>query len=72
MPRMERTALFQLVDRALGGQLEAMLRSWVRAGVSRRAAAKLLTEALDGVQIAPETIRRWMTDLPDDANGEAA
>lgn len=68
---MERTALFQLVDRALEGQLVALLRSWARAGVSRRAAAKLLTEALNGIQIAPETIRRWMADL-DDENGRAA
>lgn len=48
-----------------------MLRSWAGAGVSRRAAAKLLTEALDGIQIAPETVRRWMVDL-DDPGGRAA
>lgn len=71
MRRMERTALFQLVDRALQGQLESLLRSWLRAGVSRRSAAKLLTEALDGIQIAPETVRRWMVEL-DDEDGRAA
>lgn len=68
---VERTALFQLVDRALDGELEGLLRSWTRAGVSRRAAARLLTEALEGIQIAPETVRRWMADLADE-NGAAA
>jgi hypothetical protein len=68
---MERTALFKLIDQALDGQLEDLLRSWARAGVSRRAAARLLTDSLGGIEIAPETVRRWMRELGE-ANGEAA
>lgn len=64
---MERTALFKLIDQALDGRLEELLCSWVRAGVSRRSAARLLTEALGGIEIAPETVRRWMRELSDEA-----
>jgi hypothetical protein len=69
---MERTALFKLIDKALDGQLEELLRSWARAGVSRRAAARLLTDALGGIEIAPETVRRWMAELDLDNGTEAA
>jgi hypothetical protein len=69
---MERTALYKLADRVLGGRLEHMLRTWARAGVSRRAAAKLLTDALGGIEISPETVRRWMTEVELNDGTEAA
>lgn len=60
---MATTTMFQLADQILDGQLEALLRSWQRAGVSRRAAAKLLSEALGGIDIDPLTITRWTKSL---------
>lgn len=69
---MERTALYKLADRVLGGRLEHMLRTWARAGVSRRSAAKLLTDALGGIEISPETLRRWMADVEADDGASAA
>jgi hypothetical protein len=57
---MERTALFLLADRALDGQLESMLRLWSEAGVSRRAASKMLALKLGGVELDPNTVSRWM------------
>lgn len=68
---MKRSALFRLADRAVGGQLEAMIRSWVRAGVSRRAAARLLADALGGIEIDPNTVARWMREVAE-PNGAAA
>jgi hypothetical protein len=67
-----RTALFQLVDRVLDGQLEDRLRTWASAGVSRRAATQLLTRELGGIVIASETVRRWMKEAAaaDPANGD--
>jgi hypothetical protein len=56
---MERTALFLLADRALDGQLESKLRLWAEAGVSRRAASRLLFAEL-GVELDPVTVSRWM------------
>lgn len=71
---MTETALFQLVDRALGGGLRALLTTWKRAGVSKRAAANLLAVELHGIEISPDTIRRWMMTMSDDegANGGSA
>lgn len=71
MHRMHRTALYRLTDRALDGRLEETLRTWLRAGISRRAAHRLLTEALGGIEIAPETVRRWMSELDAQPNGGA-
>jgi hypothetical protein len=61
---MTRSAYYQLVDRALDGELEARLDMWIRARISKRAAAALLNEEL-GIDppIHPDTIRRWMADL---------
>lgn len=53
------STLYQLADRALGGQLADRLRLWHGAGVSRRAAANLLAEEL-GVELNPVTVHRWM------------
>lgn len=57
---MPRSAYYQLVDRALGGELDSRLETWRRARVSKRAAAALLCEELGGISINPDTIRRWM------------
>lgn len=62
------STLFRLADKALGGELRPQLVAWARAGVSKRAAAMLLTEQLDGIEISHETAGRWMKE----ATGEAA
>jgi len=68
-----RTALYLLTDRALNGQLDALLRRWVAAGVTRRTAARLLADELGGIEISTETVRRWINEiLAEDENGEAA
>lgn len=73
MPPMDRSSLFQLVDRATDGRLEELLRNWAAAGVSRRAAAALLAQELGGIEISSETVRRWMANaLADDDNGDEA
>lgn len=72
MPRHERSALYLLTDRALDGRLEELLRRWRDAGVTRRTAARLLAQELDGIEISFETVRRWINDLEDEPNGEAA
>jgi hypothetical protein len=70
------SALFLLCDRALEGRLEVLLRSWSRARVSRRAAARLLADELDGIEVNPVTVQRWMAMLVDEEDdgdaGEAA
>lgn len=59
---MDRSALFKLADRALGGTLEERLRTYAAAGVPRRAAARLINDEL-GVDINPQTIQRWMREV---------
>lgn len=66
---MDRSALFKLADRALGGTLEERLRTYAAAGVPRRAAARLINDEL-GVDINPQTIQRWMRDITDEPNGD--
>lgn len=68
---MDRSALFKLADRALGGTLEQRLRTYAAAGVPRRAAARLINAEL-GVDINPQTIQRWMQDIveEDEPNGD--
>lgn len=56
---MKRSTVYQLVDLALDGMLAERLRTWDEAGVSRRAAARLLTIELGGIYIAPDTVARW-------------
>lgn len=69
---MTQTALYRLVNLALGGELESNLRMWNRAGLSKRAAAALLREALGGIEISPDTVRRWMTAVTNGGEGAAA
>ncbi len=57
-----RSALYRLADLALDGGLDEKLITWARAGVSRRVASRLLAEELGGIEIAPETVRRWMAE----------
>lgn len=57
------SSMFCLVDLALGHTLKAQLAAWHRAGVSKRAAAALLTEQLDGIPISHETVGRWMREV---------
>ena len=67
--------MFQLADRALGGQLESKIRRWRDAGVSLRSIQALLTEEL-GVKPALETVRQWVRfaeeSAPNGGEGEAA
>ena len=67
---MTRSAYYQLVDRALNGELEARLALWSRARLSKRAAAALLNDEL-GIDppISADTVRRWMKSAQ---NGRAA
>jgi hypothetical protein len=66
------SALFLLCDRALEGRLEALLLSWRRAKVSRRAAARLLHDELDGIEVNPVTVQRWMALVAEEEdNGDA-
>lgn len=60
---MKPSTAFLLADFALSGALADKLRSWDQAGVSRRAAAALLTQELGGIQIAPNTVDRWTKQL---------
>lgn len=55
------TTLYRLADKAMGGNLADELARWARAGVSQRAAARLLSEALE-VDISHETARRWLKE----------
>lgn len=71
MAQQGHSALYLLADRALDGQLEDLLRRWRDAGVTRRTAARLLAQELDGIEISYETVRRWINDLAEE-NGEAA
>lgn len=56
------TVLFRLVDRAIGGNLDEQLATWARAGMSRRVAARLLSEQLDGIEISHATLGRWLAE----------
>lgn len=58
---MPRNTLFLLADRALDGRLEDTLRTWAKAGVSRRAATALLAHEI-GVELDPQTVHRWMRE----------
>lgn len=73
---VERSALYQLADRALNGQLRSLLERWAEDRINRRHAARLLTERLGGIAISPDTLDRWMTQAAADreqapkANGD--
>jgi len=59
---MERSTLYLLTDRVLDGQLGPLLERWTEDRLSRRHAARLLTERLGGIPISPDTVRRWMDE----------
>lgn len=59
---MERSPLYQLADRALDGNLRVLLARWSEDRLSRRHAARLLSERLGGVTISPDTVARWMRE----------
>ncbi len=62
--------MFVLADRAVDGQLAAMIRRWRTAGVSLRSIQALLEEEL-GVKPALETVRQWVRIAEGaDANGD--
>lgn len=63
-----RGTFYQLVDLAIGGDLEEHLRRWGRARVPYRAMARLIQDET-GVRISDETIRRWVRSLPPLENG---
>jgi hypothetical protein len=52
--------IFPIVDKALGGKLEARLRKW-RPSVSFDEIANRLRS--EGIDVNGETIRRWCDDL---------
>lgn len=57
------TALYEVTNRVLDGQLPNLLIRWAHAGASRRVAAKLLEAELDGIWINPTTVQRWTASL---------
>jgi hypothetical protein len=64
---MGQSRTYQLVDVLIGGDLDHRLRLWKSCQVSVPAMARLL-EADTGVDLSPETVRRWVRAL----NGRAA
>lgn len=64
-----RGSLKELVDLALGGNLERRLRDWRAWGASHRWIARRLGEDLAAVGVRPvsrETVRRWLARLDDE------
>lgn len=50
-----------LYDRLLGGQLEAILRSYADANLSNEKIAFLLRSEYE-IPVSSETVRRWLDD----------
>lgn len=69
---MTRRAMFPLVDRALGGDLEARLREWRSTSppTSFEQIGHLLRA--EEVVVSSETVRRWCIDLGIDDGPAAA
>lgn len=66
MPRSP-GVLRDLVDLALDGGLDELLRSWADAGVSSRAARRLLAQQLNGIELDERTILKWLRPYRDEA-----
>ena len=69
---MTRRAMFPLVDRALGGDLEARLREWRTTSppTSYEQIGHLLRS--EDVVVSSETVRRWCIELGIESDGTAA
>lgn len=63
---MTRSRTYELVDDRLGGSLETSLRLWRECQVSVPAMTRILA-ASTGVDMSPETVRRWLRRLDDQA-----
>lgn len=69
---MTRRAMFPLIDRALGGDLEARLREWrsTTPPTSFEQIGHLLRA--EDVVVSSETVRRWCIELGIESDGNAA
>ena len=56
-----------MVDFALGGELERLLTSWSDAGVSGRAASRLLSQRIGGIELDERTMLKWLRSVRSDA-----
>ena len=55
---------WRMADRLAGGQLEAILRGHMRAGLSLAATGKRLY-ADHGIEVSVTTLSKWVADLTD-------
>jgi hypothetical protein len=64
--------MFPLIDRALGGDLEARLREW-RSTTPPTSFERIAHELrAEDVVVSSETVRRWCNDLGIEQDGNAA
>lgn len=69
---MTRRAMFPLIDRALGGDLESRLREW-RSTTPPTSFERIAHELRsEDVAVSSETVRRWCNDLGIERDGHAA
>lgn len=69
---MTRRAMFPLIDRALGGDLESRLREW-RSTTPPTSFERIAHELrAEDVVVSSETVRRWCNDLGIEQDGNAA
>ena len=66
MPNSQ-TTLRNLVDLALGGELDDLLKSWADARVSAHAATRLLAQRIGGIELDHRTVMKWLRPYRDTA-----